>query len=36
MRGYHWGMIFVVLFAGYLAGVWFPGPGQSLKAKLGM
>lgn len=36
MRSYHWGMIVLFLVVGYLAGVWFPGPGQKLRASVGM
>ena len=36
MQGYHWGMIVAFLFVGYLIGIWFPGPGNSLRAKIGV
>lgn len=36
MRGYHWGMCLLFLFIGYVIGLYAPGPGQRLKAAIGM
>jgi len=36
MRSYHWGMILLFLFIGYLIGVWYPGPGARLRAAVGV
>lgn len=34
MQRHHWIMFFVVLFVGYLAGVYKPGFGQMLIGKI--
>jgi hypothetical protein len=36
MNGYHWGMIFLFLLIGYMIGVYMPGPGVTLRAKIGL
>lgn len=36
MRGYHWGMIVLFLVIGYFIGVYMPGPGAALRAKVGV
>jgi hypothetical protein len=36
MRGYHWGMIVLFLVIGYLIGMYWPTPGQKLRATLGI
>lgn len=35
MRSYHWGMIVLFLFVGYMIGIFMPGPGVTLRAKIG-
>lgn len=35
MNGYHWGMILLFLLIGYFIGVYWPGPGNSLRTTIG-
>jgi len=36
MNGYHWTAILFMLLIGYVIGVYFPGPGQMLRSKIGV
>lgn len=35
MRSYHWGMIFLLVFTGYMIGIFQPGVGNVIRAKIG-
>lgn len=34
MRGYHWGMVVAFLLIGYIIGIYMPGPGVTIRAKI--
>ncbi len=36
MNGYHWTGVLVLLLIGYFLGVYMPGPGTAVRAKLGV
>lgn len=36
MTKYHWGGMVALLLIGYLIGIYLPGPGVTLRAKIGM
>jgi hypothetical protein len=36
MTRYHWGGMLVLLLLGYFVGVWYPGPGAMVRAKIGV
>ena len=36
MTKYHWGGMVALLFIGYMLAIWYPGPGATLRAKLGL
>lgn len=36
MKAHHWFGLFVVLFIGYMAGIFFPALGTKLRSTIGM